>query len=61
MIPTICNVLLLIEKDNIIQEIKCQPQWKAPLFPAMLCDCYHLGYGDKGYLLRSKRGKAKNG
>jgi hypothetical protein len=61
MIPTICKVLLLIEKDNIIQEIKCQPQWKAPLFPAMPCGCYAIKYGDKGYLLCPEKGNAKNG
>ena len=61
MIPTICNVLLLIDKDNITQEIMCQPQWKAPLFPAMLCNCYHLRYADKRRLLRSQKRKTQNG
>lgn len=61
MIPTICNVLLLIEKDNITQEIKCQPQWKALLLPATPCDCYPLKYGDKGCLLRFEKGEAKSG
>jgi len=41
--------------------ISISPERGQPLFPATLCDCYPLGYGDKRRLLCSEKGKAKSG